>query len=298
VIPLLQASAGWGGRLRIMMFHGVGVPEYPAQNFVRQIEQLAGRYEIVGIDVALQALHSDRPPARPQMVLTFDDGLRNNHRVAYPLLARLRLPAVFYVCPALIEAGCWLWNHEARERLRSMSPQAQALLVRAMQAAASNVDGIVEWMKRLPADACREVQERIRGETKGFEPSAAQRERFDMMSWDELVDLDPTIVTIGSHTLNHPILTSLPQAQLWHEVRASRQYLEDRLGRTVAHFCYPNGANDPAVQSVVAETYDTAVTTQRGYVRKGDDRHMLRRIAATPEAAKMLWRLHRRYPST
>lgn len=286
-----------GSRLRIMMFHGVGVPDYPARNFARQIEALSNRYQIVGIDRALQALHSDRRPARPLMVLTFDDGLRNNHRVAYPLLARLRLPAVFYVCPALIDAGCWLWNHEARERLLSMSPDARAQLARNLRAPAADADGIVEWMKRLPEEHCREVQQRIRIETRSFEPTAAQRERFDLMSWTELGDLDPEIVTVGSHTLNHPILTGLSPAQLRLEVRDSRRYLEERLARPVSHFCYPNGANDRAVQIEVAQTYDTAVTTHYGYVLRGDDRHLLRRIAASPKTANMAWRLHRRYPA-
>ena len=284
-------------RLRIMMFHGVGVPDYPARAFARQIEQFARRYELVGIDQALQSLHSDRAPARPQMVLTFDDGLRNNHRAAYPVLARLRAPAVFYVCPALIDAGQWLWNHEARERLRSLSPPACAALAQRLQAPAGGVEAVVEWMKGLPVDRCRELQERIRSATPDFRPSAQQRERFDLMSWDELADLDPSVVTIGSHTLSHPILTGLAHAQLVDEVRASRQFLEERLRRPVTHFCYPNGANDPRVQAEVGKAYDSAVTTDYGYVLRGDDRHLLRRIAATPKAANMVWRLHRRYPA-
>jgi peptidoglycan/xylan/chitin deacetylase (PgdA/CDA1 family) len=284
-------------RLRVMMFHGVGVPSYPAEAFARQLSQLAARFDIVGIDQALQLLHSDRAPKRPPMVLTFDDGLRNNHRVAYPLLARLNLHGVFYVCPGLIDQQQWLWNHEARERLGAMPAAARQALAARLGAAASEVLPWVEWMKGLPAERCNETLRQIREATPDFAPTAGQREAFDMMSWDELQQLDPAVVTVGSHTVSHPILTSLQPAQLQHEIGASRQWLEERLRRPVAHFCYPNGANNPAAHAAAAATYDTAVTTHYGYVGPGDDRHLLRRIGATPKPANLAWRLHRRYPA-
>lgn len=284
-------------RLRVMMFHGVGVPDYPAEAFTRQLSQLAARFQIVGIEQALQQLHSDRRPARPPMVLTFDDGLCNNHRVAYPALARLGLSAVFYVCPGLIEQRQWLWNHEARARLGTLpAPARQALAARLGVPAADAVPW-VEWMKGLPAERCTETLQHIRAATPDFAPTARQREQFDMMTWDELQQLDPAVVTVGSHTVSHPILTSLQPAQLQHEITASRQWLEERLRRRVAHFCYPNGVNNPAVHAAAAATYDTAVTTHYGYVEPGDDRHLLRRVAASPKRVNLAWRLHRRYPA-
>lgn len=285
-------------RVRIMMFHGVGVPEYPAQAFARQIEQLAASYQIVGIDQALQTLASDRAPKRPQMLLTFDDGLRNNHKVAYPVLSRLGLPCTFFVCPALIEEGCWLWNHETRERLRWLPPGPLKDFVRSAGAPAEGVESIVGWMKALPMKKTRELLLCLREMTSAFEPSEQQRACFDLMSWDELLSIDPAIVTIGSHTLTHPILTGLSDTELDQELQGSRQWLEDRLQRRVEHFCYPNGSNNASVVTSVARWYSSAVTTEYGYAVAGDHHHQLRRIAATPKRLKMAWRLHKRYPAS
>jgi peptidoglycan/xylan/chitin deacetylase (PgdA/CDA1 family) len=295
--PLIRWLDAGRWRLRIMMFHGVGVPDYPAKAFAAQLGRLARWYQIVGIEQALQTLQADRPPARPQMLLTFDDGLRNNYCTAYPLLMKLGLPAVFYICPALIEQRRWLWNHEARERLRLLSPAARTTLAASLQAPATEANPIVEWMKSLPTDRCLEALDRIRSATQAFQPSALQRECFDLMNWDELLSIDPALVTIGSHTLSHPILTGLPVQALEHEVRDSRRWLEERLRRPVAHFCYPNGSNSPTVRRVVAAVYDSAVSTDYGRVQDGDDPHLLRRIAATPKTPNLLWRLHRRYPA-
>jgi peptidoglycan/xylan/chitin deacetylase (PgdA/CDA1 family) len=284
-------------RLRIMMYHGVGVPDYPERAFAEQLQRLSRWYQIVDIEEAMRTLQAEHPPARPQMLLTFDDGLRNNYRVAYPVLRHLRIPAVFYVCPALIEQRHWLWNHEARERLNSLPPEARKTLAADLQAPDSSPNPFVEWMKSLPTERCLLLLDRIRAATTSFRPTPIQHDCFDLMSWQELRSIDPAVVTIGSHTLSHPILTGLPAAALEQEVRDSRRWLEQELGRPVAHFCYPNGSNNPAVRRAVAAAYDSAVTTEYGQVAGGADRHQLRRIAATPKNPNLIWRLHRRYPT-
>jgi peptidoglycan/xylan/chitin deacetylase (PgdA/CDA1 family) len=290
-------SGMFGARMRILMYHGVGVADFPAAAFRRQLARLAARYEMLSIEQALQALASDRLPRRAQMLLTFDDGLRNNLQVAYPALVAMNLPAVFYVCPGLIESRAWLWNHEARARLHALAADQRERLAADVGAPSAQVEPWVDWMKWLPVARCGEVLAMLRERTSSFTPSDEQRRRYDLMDWNELATLDPRIVTIGSHTLTHPIMTGLESDQLAHEVQASRSWLEDRLKRPVRHFCYPNGANNPAVRRVVAAAYDSAVSTDKGYARAGDDPHGLRRIGATPKRANMLWRLHRRYPA-
>src|SRR5207248_3345103 len=62
------------------------------------------------------------PGRRRRAAMVFDDGLRSNVRVAYPILRALGIPATFFVCPGLIEERRWLWTHEARRRLRFAAP--------------------------------------------------------------------------------------------------------------------------------------------------------------------------------
>src|SRR3982751_2264326 len=101
---------------------------------------------------------------RRRAALTFDDGLRTNVTVAYPILRKLGLSATFFVCPGLIERGEWLWNHEARERLRSLAPPALAELAEEA-GGPSGVEPMVEWMKTLAIAARREVEKQIRAAT-------------------------------------------------------------------------------------------------------------------------------------
>jgi peptidoglycan/xylan/chitin deacetylase (PgdA/CDA1 family) len=117
------------------------------------------------------------------------------------------------------------------------------------------------------------------------------------MSWDQLLGLDPRWVTVGSHTVSHPIMTSLPAAELEHELEHSRAWLEQRLQRPVEHFCYPNGSESPIVRQAAARHYVSAVTTQAGYMHADTDRHGIPRLDGDPRPVKMSWNLHRAYPS-
>src|SRR5436309_741230 len=259
---------------RILMYHGT--PRRDAAALERQLALVKLAFPVVPLDELLK-----KKSRRARVALTFDDGLRSNVEVAYPILRKLGLSATFFVCPGLIERGEWLWNHEARERLRSLDAQALAELAEHIRAP-HGVEPIVEWMKALDIAARRRVEDDIRAATPDFKPSDAQREEFELARWRELERLDPKTVTIGSHTMTHPILTSLNEEETEAETRDSRATLEQRLGREVSIFCYPNGnLNDAALQSA-RRHYRSAVTTEVGRLEGQVDAHRLPRYAATP----------------
>lgn len=69
---------------------------------------------------------------------------------------------------------------------------------------------------------------------------------------------------VGSHTLTHPILSSLSPDELNHELVASKGYLSDCIGKPVQSFCYPRGRyTDRVVAGVRNAGYTYARTTKR-----------------------------------
>lgn len=265
------------------MYHGT--PQGDAAALERQLRVVSLAFPVV----RLEELAAGSKAYRPRVALTFDDGLRSNVEVAYPILRKLGLTATFFVCPGLIDAGHWLWNHEARERLRTLDAGALGELA-AQVGAPAEVEGFVEWMKTLEIARRKQVETSIRAATPRFAPSEAQRAEFDLATWRELKALDPRVVTIGSHTMTHPILTSLTVEETDAEMRESRAALENRLERPVSVFCYPNGnLNDGALASA-RRYYRSAVTVEPGTVDEEADPHLLPRYAAHPQGSKRLAR--------
>lgn len=81
--------------------------------------------------------------------------------------------------------------------------------------------------------------------------AAAHPAELATMNWDELRGISADGVEIGSHTISHPHLTSLSDADLLREVRDSRTRLEDELGRPCRFFAYPYGDHDARVQAAL-----------------------------------------------
>jgi len=278
------ALANWIGAARreetpsasILLYHGT--PRRDAAALERQLRWLKRRFSIVPLRSIVAAAGNGGALSR-KVALTFDDGLRSNVEVAYPILHKLAIPATFFVCPGLVDRASWLWTHEARSRLARLDAGARRELA-AELGAPEEIEAFVEWMKKLDLAARRRVEARLRDATPRFAPTDAERDDFDLAGWEALRRLDPAIVTIGSHTLTHPILPGTPPADVETEVRDSRRLLERGLQRPVEFFAYPNGDHDAGAEVAVRKHYRAAVTVAHGWVRRGADAHRLPRLSA------------------
>lgn len=278
---------------RIIMYHGT--LRRHENLLAAQLQYLHRHFRIVHLDRVVRDLAAGKPPECNEIVLTFDDGLRNNATVAYPILKHLGIPATFFVCPGLIGTGQWLWTHEMRCRLGMLHTDALLSLAGQLSCAAATVDGIVEWMKTLGPNDRQAAEAKIRQASPNFRPTADDREACDTMDWNELRSLDPELITIGSHTMTHPILPTLDDSTIDFEMTESRRQLEQKLNRAANYFCYPNGSHHAQSSRAARRTYDAAVTVQNGVVtgKHSADLHALPRIPATRSSALMAWRLHR-----
>jgi len=278
---------------RILMFHGIDGEHYPVDVFEAQLRYVRRHFAVVPLEQIVREAERSGPTDSRRLALTFDDGFRNHATVVYPVLRRLGLPATFFVCPGLLDDGRWLWTAEVDARLAAMSPATRAALAGELPIAAPPAGALKTWMKTLALAPRLDVERRLRALTPDFVPTAAQRARLESMTWRDLTALDPGLVTIGSHSVSHPMLPRLDAAAARAEIVESRRRLEGKLGRAVEFFCYPAGAYSESVVADVRAHYRAAVTTDPGLVDAGDDRHRLRRVPAVPDMPFFAWLLHR-----
>lgn len=79
---------------------------------------------------------------------------------------------------------------------------------------------------------------------------------------EELKSLPVDLITIGSHTMSHPVLPSLNSEAAAEELSSSRQTLQKLLGRDVKLFSFPYGAFDkPLVSMCRSAGYSRVFTT-------------------------------------
>jgi peptidoglycan/xylan/chitin deacetylase (PgdA/CDA1 family) len=278
------APAGWRGVGAILMFHHVrpfrdrGFAPNRELEITPEFLDLAiahvrgAGFRIVSLDRALEAL-DDGDPELPVAALTFDDGYRDFEEWALPILRRAEAPATLFVTTGFADrtaAPWWIVVEEALARLEriEIDVDGAAMRIACADAPAKERAG-AELMPRL-----RAASEDGRGAAVGSLIAAAGIDTIAMtdslcLSWDEIASLaaDP-LLTIGAHTLTHPMLAKLDARTARAEMAGSKSAIEARTRREVRHFAYPVGdssAAGPREFACAREIgFASAVTTRPG----------------------------------
>jgi peptidoglycan/xylan/chitin deacetylase (PgdA/CDA1 family) len=104
----------------------------------------------------------------------------------------------------------------------------------------------------------------------------AHPDELETMDWNELRALADRGFEIGSHTVSHPHLPRLTEAEIDRELRESRARCEDQLGRPCRFLAYPYGEHDARVKALAERAgYDAAFTLHG--TREGPGRYSIRR---------------------
>ena len=314
VLNLLSPAAGQA-RLSILIFHRVPAepdPLFPgecdAARFDRMLGWLRNWFNVLPLGEAVQRMTEDRLPARAA-VITFDDGYADNATEATPLLRKHGLSATFFVSAGFLDGGC-MWNDGVIETLRrtrrehidlsALDPALpqESLPLSALEQRRNTIGRVLGSFKYLPAE------QRLKLVARLAELCELDLPRGLMMDADQLRGMQAAGMTIGAHTMTHPILATLDDAAAWSEITESQRVLEGVIGRRVGLFAYPNGkpGQDYSLRSVelVREAgFDAAVATAWGTATRETDRFQLPRftpwdLGRNRFAARMAQNLARR----
>ena len=96
-------------------------------------------------------------------------------------------------------------------------------------------------------------------------------EQLGMARVELLTIANDPLCTIGAHTVSHPKLDTLTQAQQYQEIAESKQTLEALLGHEVQHFSFPHGAHDSNTISICQKLgFKTIAKSWGGQLRHGE----------------------------
>jgi peptidoglycan/xylan/chitin deacetylase (PgdA/CDA1 family) len=251
-------------------------------------------YTVVSLDELVDRVGRGEELPPRALAITFDDGYADNHRLAFPVLQRLGLPATVYLTSGTIDGGPPLW----------MSA------VRALVLAAPAGELAVPGLPPVTLGPLRERGQIARALTRALVPlGAAERdERLaaaaaacgvdpareldgSMLAWDEVRELARGGWTIGAHTVTHVNVALAAPDDAASEIAASRDTIAAAVGAPVVHFAYPNTGGthryfDGATAGILQRLgFRSAVTSAPGLVRPGVASFALPRIGVGPRLA-------------
>lgn len=202
-------------------------------------------YDIVPLDEVLRRAVTLAEPRR-FVCLTFDGAYKDLIASAYPVLANHGVPFAVYVPTAFPDGlgeAWWL----ALEQVIGLEQRISLVIDRKEQRfdIATTTEKyqlyafLESWMRSLaPADlsfAIKDLCTRYSVDLAGLSREAS-------MDWDDLGKLaaDPN-VTIGSATVNYPVMANLKDADAFREMAMGRAVAQAAFRRDVRHFAFPFG---------------------------------------------------------
>ena len=238
-------------------------------------------------------------PAK-SVAVTFDDGFADNYDVVLPILNRYRVPATFYIMVNAVETGNPPWYCRLRSAFGTTRrpewsdpehAQQYSLATRRDRESALNM--AFEIGARITGEAQEQFLQRVEKSLQ-VEPLGPQDGL--MMSWDKVRALRNAGHSIGGHTLSHPNLAHVSGEEAKSEIVGCKKRLEEELGEPIDHFSYPHPALNPqwnleTLQITRDAGFKSAVLTERGPVRAGDEPLALKRIYAANEQDQWAWNI-------
>ncbi len=203
--------------------HGIYVTD---SQFDEQMKYLkANGYKTITFEDLLNSNYKKRFDKNNKWVMiTFDDGYKDNYTTLYPILKKYNFKCVIYI---LDEVKYNKWDVD-----NSKNPE----------------------------------------------------KKFDLMTNQELLELQEYGIEFGGHTSTHPHLPTLSKEEAMKEIKNSKGNLEKILGKELISFAYPYGELTEEVKEMVKEVgYTFAVATDSGSISFADDIFRIRRIGIFPK---------------
>jgi len=274
----------------------------------RGLTVLARYYRFLSLDQAIEMLAGRQPMQPHGMVLTFDDGYRNNFSHALPILRRHGVPAVFYIATGHIDRREPFWydrldyalQHLTREQAISFCGQLFLFYPGNEHSLHATFAALRATIKADHRDY-RETMKDVDTIAQTLENNAGcrladcfeQDHYTSVMSWDEVRRASREGITIGSHTVDHVLLDRLSPPAAMEQLTGSKQRIETQTGMECRHLCYPNGNWNESVANLTRGCgYQSAVTIQHGFSTAGESLFSLQRMSFldTPDTNALLFR--------
>ena len=263
-MTLLERIPAWRG-LVALNYHRIGSPNgslldwemwsATAEDFERHVLTLKSHYDVIGLADLSAALgdlgRRSSGQAQRFVMITFDDGYRDNFEAALPILQSHGVPGVFFLTTGFLDRGGLAWWDEIAWMVRSSRLNGLSIGLPGLdqplpfdqpnrQLAIRQLLGLAYRLDGQQRDAFLIQLADVSG--SGRAPNEVSQDLW--MNWDMARQIRDAGMSLGAHTVSHPVLSRLTADAQNFEVCESRLRLETELRQPVTALSYPVGRRD------------------------------------------------------
>ncbi len=233
------------------------------------------KFDIISLD-EMHARLTAKDFKRRFVCFTLDDAYVDNIEHAYPIFKKHDAPFALFVPTSFPDRRGELWWLALEAVIGksdginlTLNGRDQRLECRSLRDKRELYDALYGWLRERETDD--ELRQVVRDLCRRYHVDIGSICEQQCMTWEQIGELakDP-LVTIGAHTVTHPILTKIPTAKVTSELKMSRAVIEGAIGVAPSHFAYPFGQRFAAGQREFRIARDlgfkTALTTRPGVI--------------------------------
>jgi len=280
----------------IIMYHRVSpvkdtwsnVQTLSPDRFQGDIEFFRQRYEILSLD-RLGSYFREKKPLPPRsVVITFDDGYKDNYLYAYPILKKYGVPATIFLVTGQIGTDSLFWWDRvgyAIQNTRKKQLQLNGLGDYSLESDLDKSrarDAIIASLKSTPEERKSSLLQNLMGVCDVEIPKGVGSKLT--LAWSEVREMMENGISFGAHTRTHPILTNVSLEEAALEICQSKRDIELNLGKSPTFFSYPSGKWSADVAKKVEEAgFVGAVQEGFRWVTAKSNLYTLSRIGMSPD---------------
>ncbi len=260
----LHRLGAWRGLL-VLNYHRIGNPvaslwdhdlwSADADEFDWQMQYLKRHFDLIGTDDLDQAR---RDPRGRHVMISFDDGYRDNYQLAFPVLKSRGVPATFFLATKFLDQPyvswwdevAWMIHTTTREFLDGPEWLPDPILIDHLHPQLT-IRRLLRFYKGLSGDRTSSFLDWLGAETgRGRCPASMASDMW--MTWDMAREMQAAGMSFGAHTVSHPILSRLPAEEQRREILDSHRRIVEELGQPIRAFSYPVGGVESCNSQTVA----------------------------------------------
>ena len=278
----------YGGAGVILMFHrvipkesrprirGHAALEVTPEALERTIHYFARRgYQVYSPDDLYRFLMGVKKREKPFVLFTFDDGYVDNLTYAFPIFRKHNIPLTINVSTCFPEKTAIIWWYLLEDLILNrehLTFEYEGNTYDFNCEAEEGKSQTYAVIRKLFKFANVQQREKLtRSVLLANHMDLLRKVEEVALTWSQLkqLALDP-LVTIGAHTANHYVLSSLEDEEVRFEISESKRILEEKLNKQIEYFAYPFGNRREAEARefrIAADCgFKTAMTTREGNI--------------------------------
>ena len=218
--------------------------------FKEQLNFLVKHYPIISLEEACKLILSGKPLKNDFIALTFDDSYKSFFLRVTPACNAAGIPFTIFVCTKpldervpLIYDILIIFAEKTWQKTVDLSALGLDLyLLDTADAKFHFVQEVNQYFKKMEIDEYDEKCKKLIDICLGSLPSGCLAE--NLLTWEELIEIDKKGGTVGAHSHSHLMLTKLNGSRLEDEIMLNKKKLEEKLKHPIIFFSYPYGSHD------------------------------------------------------